>query len=266
MIAGAAKTERAAVVSTAAHYDETVLAVEDLVIDGILEGVSFALRKGEVLGIAGLLGAGRTELLSAIYGTRHDCSGVVRVNGTEVPNRNPAVMLKLGIAMTPEDRKDAGIVPLLGVDENIMLMARSAGTSAVIDGRKEKEVAASVIDRLDLAAATPGQAIGSLSGGNQQKGVIGRCLAADMSILLLDEPTRGIDVGAKRALYDLMRGLAESGISTIFVSSELEELSLVCDRVLVLRDQKIRDVVAGADASSERLLALTMKADTEEER
>jgi ABC-type sugar transport system ATPase subunit len=243
---------------------EVALAVENLVIDGLLEGVSFEVRKGEVLGIAGLLGSGRTELLSSIYGSRHDCEGEVLVGSRPVKDRSPAKMLRLGVAMTPEDRKDAGIVPLLGVGENVMLMARSRGRSPWIKQNQERDTIAEVIDRLSIATAGAGQPIASLSGGNQQKGVIGRCLAAEMSVLLLDEPTRGIDVGAKAQLYRLIRELAQRGISSVFVSSELDELAQVCDRVLVLRDGKVRESVSGAEATGDRLLALAMRTDHEE--
>lgn len=266
MIAGTSGIAPAAVRTTPIESTEVALAVEGLAIDGLLEGIDFEVGRGEVLGIAGLLGSGRTELLSSIYGTRHDCRGVVKVAGSPVERRTPARMLRLGVAMTPEDRKDAGIVPLLGVGENVLLMARSRGRSPWIRELKERAVAASVIRQLSIAASSASQPIASLSGGNQQKGVIGRCLAAEMSVLLLDEPTRGIDVGAKAQLYQLIRELANRGISSVFVSSELDEMAQVCDRVIILRDGRVRETVPGWQATGDRLLALAMKSDNEEQQ
>ena len=265
MIAGASAARPVAAQTPSRASDEVALSIEGLSIDGLLDDVTIELHKGEVLGIAGLLGSGRTELLGSIYGIRHDCEGVVKVAGTPVSDRSPAKMLRLGVAMTPEDRKDGGIVPLLGVGENIMLMARSRRRSPWIKELTERATAASVIDRLSIATSSANQPIASLSGGNQQKGVIGRCLAAEMSVLLLDEPTRGIDVGAKSQLYKLIRELAHRGIASVFVSSELDEMAQVCDRVIILRGGKVRETVSGSQATGDRLLALAMKSDHEEQ-
>ncbi|AQP48104.1 hypothetical protein BW730_11990 [Tessaracoccus aquimaris] len=237
-----------------------VLEVEDLRIPGILDGVDLALREGEVLGIAGLLGSGRTELLESIFGTRRDVTGTVRVAGSVVASRTPGRMLARGVAMTPEDRKRSGIVPILGVGENMMLTARSRVIGGpLIDAPKERAAVRELIDRLRIRASGGQQPIANLSGGNQQKAVIGRCLAGQMRVLLLDEPTRGVDVDAKGQIYELIRELASAGVSSVFVSSELEELTQVCDRVLVLRDGRLQEEVPGAEASSDRLLALAMK-------
>ncbi|NHB84542.1 sugar ABC transporter ATP-binding protein [Tessaracoccus sp. HDW20] len=213
-----------------------------------------------MLGIAGLLGSGRTELLESIFGTRRDATGTVRVNGREMTHRTPGRMLAVGVAMTTEDRKRTGIVPILSVAENMMLTARSRVIGrTLIDVFKERASVADLIARLRIRASSGRQPIGTLSGGNQQKAVIGRCLASEMRVLLLDEPTRGVDVDAKGQIYELIRELATAGVSSIFVSSELEELTQVCDRVLVLRDGMIREEVPGTEASSDRLLALAMK-------
>ena len=266
MIAGTSAAQPAAAQTPSLASDEVALSIEGLSIDGLLDDVTIQVHKGEVLGIAGLLGSGRTELLGSIYGIRHDCEGVVKVAGAPVSDRTPAKMLRLGVAMTPEDRKDGGIVPLLGVGENIMLMARSRRRRFWIKELKERATAASVIGRLSIATSSANQPIASLSGGNQQKGVIGRCLAAEMSVLLLDEPTRGIDVGAKSQLYKLIRELAHKGISSVFVSSELDEMAQVCDRVIILRGGKVRETVSGPQATGDRLLALAMKSDHEEQQ
>lgn len=237
-----------------------VLEVTDLRVPGVLDGIDFALREGEVLGIAGLLGSGRTELLESIFGTRRDCTGSVRVLGTDHPSRTPGQMLSAGVAMTPEDRKRSGIVPILGVGENMMLTARSRVIGGpLLDAGKERAAVRDLIDRLRIRTSSPAQPISTLSGGNQQKAVIGRCLAGEMRVLLLDEPTRGVDVDAKGQIYELIRELATAGVSSIFVSSELEELTQVCDRVIVLRDGRFHEEVPGEVASSDRLLALAMK-------
>lgn len=237
-----------------------VLSVKDARMPGVLDGVSFDLHEGEVLGIAGLLGSGRTELLEGIFGARRDLAGTVEVAGIRARRRNPRRMLRRRVGLTPEDRKGAGIVPLLGVGENLMLTARGRVVPPIWLRRGlESTIAQDTVRQLSIAASSPAQPIGTLSGGNQQKAVIGRLLAAKMSVLLLDEPTRGIDVHAKGQIYALIRQLADEGVSSVFVSSELEELAEVCDRVLVLRDGRICDEVAGADATTERLLTLAMK-------
>lgn len=236
-----------------------VLSVRNLTMPGVLDSVSFDLHEGEVLGLAGFLGSGRTEILESIFGLRHDVSGVVTVRGQEVRRRRPRKMLARGVALTSEDRKGAGIVPGLSVGENMMLTARGRVLPGVWLSARESRLQTQTIDKLAIRTASSEQLVDTLSGGNQQKAVIGRALAADMQILLLDEPTRGIDVHAKAQIYTLIRELSQTGTSVLFVSSELEEMPLVCDRVIVLRSGKNRESLAGSDASAERVLALTMK-------
>lgn len=237
-----------------------VLSVRELSIAGILSSVSFDLHHGEVLGIAGLLGSGRTELLESIYGLRGDGQGAVLVDGKTVAHRKPRTMLARGVGFTPEDRRGAGIVPLLGVGENVLLSARGRVLPRIwINTGLETKLAGDIFSKLSIKTSSGAQEIATLSGGNQQKAVIGRLLAANMSVLMLDEPTRGIDVHAKAQIYRLMRTLASSGVAMIFISSELEELSEVCDRVLVLRQGRIADEVMGPDLTTEKLLALAMK-------
>ncbi|KAA1421806.1 sugar ABC transporter ATP-binding protein [Nocardioides humilatus] len=253
-------------VAAAVYHDRSdapvALSVRGLAVDGVLEDVSFDLHEGEVLGIAGFLGSGRTELLEAIFGLRHDVRGSVWVNGKEVRGRRPRKMLARRVAMTSEDRKGAGIVPAMGTGENVLLTARSRVLPKIwLRRRAESRLQADTIDKLAIRTSSPAQEVGTLSGGNQQKAVIGRALAAEMRVLLLDEPTRGIDVHAKAQVYALIRELAAAGHSAIFVSSELEEMPLVCDRVVVLRAGRSREVLTGAESNAERILALTMKED-----
>jgi ABC-type sugar transport system ATPase subunit len=240
--------------------DPVVLSVQNLAVDGVLDDVSFDLHEGEVLGLAGFLGSGRTELLEAIYGLRHDVKGKVLVHGRPVSRRKPRKMLARKLAMISEDRKHAGIVPAMGVGENVVLTARGRVLPRFwIRSGQEATIQKDTIAKLAIRTSSVDQKVGTLSGGNQQKAVIGRSLAAGMRILLLDEPTRGIDIHAKTQIYSLIRDLAEQGVSSIFVSSELEELALVCDRVIVLRAGKNREELIGTQASAERILALAMK-------
>ena len=259
MIAGEAAAVRE-VVHSERSAAPVVLSVRRLGVPGILDDVSFDLHEGEVLGIAGFLGSGRTELLEAIYGLRHDAHGEVAVAGAPVRRRTPRRMLARKVAMTSEDRKHAGIVPALGVGENVVLTARGRVLPKFwVRRRREEEIQAEALRKLAIAASSAAQEVATLSGGNQQKVVLGRALAADMRVLLLDEPTRGIDIHAKTQVYGLIRDLAEEGVASIFVSSELEEMSLVCDRVIVLRSGKNREELTGTQASAERILALAMK-------
>jgi len=237
-----------------------VLEVRDIKVPYRLDGVSFTLHEGEVLGIAGLLGSGRTEMLETIFGLRDDASGEVLIQGAEQKHRNPRKMLNLGVAYTSEDRKGSGIVPLLGIDENLMLSARGRVLPKFwIRSRDEAKIVGTVMDSMSVRASSPQQEIGTLSGGNQQKGVIGRALAAKMQVLLLDEPTRGVDLHAKAQIYGLIRDLADQGVSSIFVSSELEEIAEVCDRVLILRDGLVHEELIGSEGTAERILALAMR-------
>ncbi len=237
-----------------------VLDVRGLTVPHRLNGISFTLHEGEVLGIAGLLGSGRTELLESIFGLRDDSEGEIIVHGTAQNRRHPRKMLDLGIAYTSEDRKGSGIVPLLGVDENLLLSARGRVLPKFwLHAKEEARIVAEAMTSMSVRASSPQQEIGTLSGGNQQKGVIGRALAAKMRILLLDEPTRGVDLHAKAQIYGLIRDLADNGVSSIFVSSELEEIAEVCDRVLVLRDGHIHEELIGSEGTAERILALAMR-------
>ena len=202
-----------------------------------LTDLSFDVRVGEVLGIAGVLGSGRTELLQVMSGQRRPDHGTVTVNGTQVQGRGVRAGLRAGIGFTPEDRKNAGIIPELGIDENTVLTDwSSVSRGGVVDRGAMARATCRIMDSLSVKASRTTTPIGTLSGGNQQKVVIGRWLHAGSKVLLLDEPTRGVDVQAKAQIYRLLRDLARQGEAVVFVSSEMDELNLVCDRVLVLRD------------------------------
>lgn len=235
---------------------DVVLEVRQLGLAPKLGSVSFTLRKGEVLGIAGLLGSGRTELLQTIMGVRRADAGEILVDGDLVKRADYKRMLRRGFGYTPESRKEEGIVPLLGVDENT-LSTNFAGVSSngILSSRRMAEATRRIIDRLHIKTARTDTPIGTLSGGNQQKVVIGRWVYAGSRVLLLDEPTRGVDVEAKAQIYAIIRQLAQEGRSIIFISSEIEELPLVCDRVLVLRDGALQEEFRSPDIDQDSLMA-----------
>ncbi len=223
-----------------------------------VDNVSFSLRKGEILGIAGLVGAGRTELVSALFGAyRGPHSGEVRLDGKRIHVRTPREAVGQGICMVPEDRKAHGIVPGLGVGHNITLSVLDEFTSAgLIDENREFSDIGTAIQRLRIKTASPLLAISNLSGGNQQKAVISKMLAANPRVLILDEPTRGVDVGAKYEIYKLMFALVREGLSIIMVSSELSEVLGISDRVLVIGEGELRgDFINDDSLTQERILA-----------
>lgn len=240
----------------AAKVGHTVLSVRGLAMRPKLRQIDFDLRAGEVLGIAGLLGSGRTETLEGVAGLRGLDAGEVSIEGHTTKRPRYRTMLAHGLGFAPEDRKERGTVPFLGVDENTVLTdTRPISRAGVLNRRKVGRAASRIIERLGVRTARPTTPIVTLSGGNQQKVVIGRWIHAGSRILLLDEPTRGVDVEAKVQIYDLIRALAAEGRAIVFVSSEIEELDQVCDRVIVLREGVIVAEHAQPDLTPETLLA-----------
>ncbi|MEU3269772.1 sugar ABC transporter ATP-binding protein [Saccharomonospora sp. NPDC006951] len=238
-----------------------LLSVRGLAVPPKALDVSFDLYPGEVLGLGGLMGSGRTEVLRALAGFTPVARGEISVAGERIAHPSAATMKRLGVGMTPEDRKDEGVVPLLGVDENLVLSKFDSVSSGptVLPG-KVRRAAEKLISRLSIATASARTPIVNLSGGNQQKAVIGRWLHAGSRILLLDEPTRGVDVQAKAEIYRLVRELADTGAGIVFVSGELEELPLVCDRVLALRDGRVADELTGPEVTTDSVLSAAMAA------
>ncbi|MFI7631181.1 sugar ABC transporter ATP-binding protein [Microbispora rosea] len=238
--------------------EQPVLSARGLVSDR-LNGLDIDVRPGEILGIAGVLGSGRTETLRALVGLDRPASGEIRLRGEAVRPGAFAAMLARGLGMTPENRRREGIVPLMGVDENIVISdLRRVSRSGVLDRRAIRQAARALIDRLAIKTARPGTPIGTLSGGNQQKAVLARWLHAGSDVLLLDEPTRGVDVEAKRQIYDQMRLLADDGRAVVFVSSEVEELADVCDRIVVLRGGRAVAELSGDEIELNRVMALAI--------
>ena len=240
-------------------HGPVTLSVRDLAVFPKIESVSFDLHQGEVLGIAGLLGSGRTELLHAIMGLTPIRSGTVTVDGVTVGGQGYPAMLARGFGLTPESRKDDGIIPYLGVDENTVATDFDRVSSAgVLSWVKIASATRDIVARMNVKAARTSTPIATLSGGNQQKIVIGRWVYAGSRVLLLDEPTRGVDVEAKSQIYAIIRKLSAEGCSIVFISSEIEELPKVCDRVLVLRDGRIAKSFAAPDIDADRLLAASI--------
>ncbi|WP_210528100.1 sugar ABC transporter ATP-binding protein [Rubellimicrobium arenae] len=259
LMLGTEAAERAAIMPP--PRGTPVLEVRNIALAPKLSDVSFTLHRGEVLGIAGLLGSGRTELLETIMGHRPRDAGTIRHDGRNLSGSSYRAMVRRGFGFTPESRKDAGIVPMLGVDENTVATDFGAvGRWGILSPRRIADATRRVVDRLHVKTARTDTPIGTLSGGNQQKVVIGRWVHAGSDVLLLDEPTRGVDVEAKAQIYDIIRELAAEGRAVIFVSSEIEELPLVCDRVLVLRGGRLVEELTAPGIDPDGLLAACLAA------
>lgn len=242
------------------------LKVTGLVSPPKVRGIDLEVRAGEVLGIAGLLGSGRSELLRAIAGFDAVTAGEVVINGVSTQARRPRKAKALGLGLTPENRKAEGIIADLSIADNIILTDYAKVTKAgVLQGSEVGHTTEGLKSRLAIKAASMQRPIRTLSGGNQQKAVIGRWLHAGSDVLLLDEPTRGVDVGSKAQIYDIVRGLAADGAAVLFVSSELEELPLVCDRVVVMRGGQLTDEFHAPHITNSDLLAAAMGTDSTKE-
>jgi ABC-type sugar transport system ATPase subunit len=251
--------ESQAVTTANRTFGENVLEVEHLSVPPKVASVSFTARAGEIVGIAGLLGSGRSELLRAIAGFDRIEAGRILVRGVEQKSTSPRSLRRAGIGLTPEDRKHEGVLLNLGIDENIVMSDfRSVSRGGVLSGARIKAASQGLSKRFQIKAHDLAQPIETLSGGNQQKAVIARWIHADAQILLLDEPTRGVDVEAKAQIYAIMRAVADQGKTVVFVSSELEELPLACDRVLVLRDGGIQREFVAPDIELSDLLEASM--------
>ncbi|WP_237565637.1 sugar ABC transporter ATP-binding protein [Ornithinimicrobium cavernae] len=220
-------------------------------------GVDLEVRRGEILGLAGLLGAGRTELLEAIFGTSgHALSGSVEVDGEPVTIRSPRDASELGIGLVPEDRRHAGLIMPASVADNIVLLSlRRIARKGLRRVGAERAAVAGAITDLNIKTHRQETIVGTLSGGNQQKVVFAKNLLTQPRVLLLDEPTRGVDVGAKSEIYRLLARLAADGMSVIVASSEVPELVGICDRIAVLRDGRVVTVLDRADATQEAILS-----------
>ena len=215
---------------------------------GLIQPTDLALRSGEVLGLAGLLGSGRTELAQLMFGLRQADTGELRVQGAPREVKSPSDAVQLGMGLLPEDRKTDGIVPELSVRENIILALQARrGVWNFLSGTEQAQLAESFVKALGIKTADIDTPIGLLSGGNQQKALLARWLATQPKLLILDEPTRGIDVAAKQEIMDEILRLAGQGMAVLFISSEIDEVVRVSHRIAVLRDRrKVGELPAGS--------------------
>ncbi|MCK5175896.1 MAG: sugar ABC transporter ATP-binding protein, partial [Planctomycetes bacterium] len=219
-----------------------MMRVESLNAGDKVRDISFELRSGEILGVAGLMGSGRTETMRVIFGADEKRSGEIYLHGSDVPTRikSPSDAVRSGIALLTEDRKEQGLFLPLTVRANIsMVRLRDLSRFGWVRGDKERKDAEARIAAMNVKCSSPEQPVMDLSGGNQQKVIIAKWLYKNCDILIFDEPTRGIDVGAKFEIYRTLNGLAEKGKAIIVVSSELKELTAVCDRIMVLSAGRI---------------------------
>jgi ribose transport system ATP-binding protein/rhamnose transport system ATP-binding protein len=244
----------------AAAPGAVVLAIERLAAAPFFRDVSLTVRAGEIVGLAGLVGAGRTEVALAAIGTIPS-SGVVRVDGRPVRFTSPADAIAHGVSYVTEDRKSRGLFPLLGLDENISVTHLGAMSRAgLISWRRCRERVAGAMRDFDIRAAGPRQVAGTLSGGNQQKALVARYLVERPRVLILDEPTRGVDVGARVEIYRTMNQLTDAGLGILMISSDLPEVLGMSDRVVVMRQGRIAGELARTEATPERVMALAAAA------
>jgi ribose transport system ATP-binding protein len=240
--------------------NETVMTVENLSTQEKLKNISFELKKGEVLGVFGLLGAGRTELAKAIFGYDKISSGDIFVNGLRIKPGDTASAVRAGMGLVTEDRKEEGILHEMSVVENMTLPTISEYQKGlVIDTAKERVESKKMVDKFSIKTPSLGHKIMFLSGGNQQKVLLARWMMKNIDVMILDEPTRGIDVGAKSEIHGLIDGLASEGVAVLVMTSEMPEILGVSDRIMVMNNGKITEIIDRKDATQERVLTAAIK-------
>jgi ribose transport system ATP-binding protein len=238
---------------------EVVVDAKDIVVGARVKGVSFEARKGEVLGVAGMVGAGRTELAHAVFGSLPLDCGSIRLVGQAVPKPSPARSIAAGLGFLTEDRKGEGLFMLLDLAANVTApVLETVGESIWLDRGAEKDIAQKQIRDYAIAATGPQASVANLSGGNQQKVLLGRWVISSRTALILDEPTRGVDVGAKVEIYRIIRQLARGGLAIIVISSELPEIVGLCDRVVVLCEGRKTGELAGQEVTENAVLQLAV--------
>jgi D-allose transport system ATP-binding protein len=221
--------------------------------------ISFELYQGEVLGFAGLVGAGRTELMTTIFSGQEYEKGKIYLNGKELPIHSPYRSIQIGIALVTENRRETGIFPLHSIRENLalvkrLLLSKAQGFIGLIHPKADQKIAEQQQKQMNIKCSTLDQVITTLSGGNQQKVIVGKWMASEAKLIIFDEPTKGIDIGTKAEMYSIMRTLAEKGVGVIMISSELPELLGICDRIVVLNEGKLKGTIKIRDASEELIL------------
>lgn len=234
---------------------DVVLDVQHYANDALSDDVSFTVRKGEIVGFAGLIGAGRSEIMETIFGLRPHTKGKLFIDGKEVKIDNSLQAMAHGMALVPEERHKDGLYLDQSVEFNLTIEVLSTFIKGVgVDRKKERQIAQTYVDLMQTKTPSLEQPVGKLSGGNQQKVLIGRWLATRPQILILDEPTRGIDVGAKAEIYRMMNELAEAGMAIILISSELPEIVNMSDRTYVMKDGAIVGSLSGAEQTQENIM------------
>ena len=236
---------------------DVILKCEHISDGKMAKDASFEIRKGEIVGFAGLVGAGRSEVMKCIFGLTKNYKGEIEIEGQKVTIRNPIDAMKYGIALVPEDRKAEGLYKVQSVRYNSTIEVLGDFIKGIfVNSEKEEEITQKYIDMLSTKTPTQEQMIGNLSGGNQQKVIIGRWLATNPKILILDEPTRGVDVGAKSEIYAIMNELVKQGMSIIMISSELPEIINMSDRVYVMNEGNITGCLDRTEVSQEAIMQL----------
>jgi rhamnose transport system ATP-binding protein len=242
---------------------DVALKVENLAHEGTFRDVSFELRKGEILGMAGLVGAGRTNVARAIFGVEPATSGRIQIEGREVAITSPQQAIQLGLAYVPEDRQLHGLIPAMNITSNISLpMLSKYAVQGWLQDKAERKAAYGAAVQMEVRANNIWQLARELSGGNQQKIVLSKWLSTNPRILILDEPTRGIDVGTKAAVHALMSKLASEGIAILMISSELPEILGMSDRVIVMREGHMTAQFSRAEATQEKIISAATQAVT----
>ena len=237
---------------------EEILRIENLSVPDEIENASFSLKKGEILGIAGLMGSGRTELAKAIFGVFKEKTGQIFYRGDQLKINSPADAIDNGIYYLSEDRKEEGLILGLSVADNISISVLKTilNANTFIDAAAEKDLAEKYIKDLNIKTPSEKQLVKNLSGGNQQKVVISKLLSTKPEVVIFDEPTRGIDVGAKREIYNLMQDLIDEGVAVILISSELPEVLNLSNRILVMHEKEIMGELDAAEADQEAIMKL----------
>ena len=239
---------------------DIVLEVENLTKKGMFKNISFKVRAGEILGISGLMGAGRSEIMNAIFGNIKIDSGKIKINGEEVKIKSPIDAINLGIGFVTEDRKNEGLILDYSIRENISLANFNliSNKTGIINNKTEKEIAKKDIEKFKIKCSGMEQICGGLSGGNQQKVVFAKWTDINPKILILDEPTRGVDVGAKKEIYMIINELILNGVSVVLVSSELPEVLGLSDRVLVINEGEVSGILEKDKISQENVMKLAV--------
>lgn len=242
------------------EYGAEMLRLEGVKAPGVRHPVSFSVKRGEIVGLFGLVGAGRSELMKGLFGGTRITAGQLIIDGKPLSIQKPAHAIRAGMMLCPEDRKAEGIIPVHSVRDNINISARrkSVRAGCLINDGWEVENADHHIRSLNIKTPGAEQLIMNLSGGNQQKAILGRWLSEEMKVILLDEPTRGIDVGAKHEIYNVIYALAARGVAVLFASSDLPEVLGVADRILVMREGEIAGELLHGEADEKQALSLAM--------